>query len=338
MLEEIEVVRKQGKKVGITNGAFDLLHAGHARYLREAKKLCDILIVAINSDESVRSYKEEGRPVIPEQERAELVAALECVDYVIIFNDRRMQRLLEKFKSDFYIKGGDYKLEEMTSRKYVEPHGGKAVILPQEGSFSTSAIIRKIRGETESVKSKSDHITRNKAVFLDRDGTLLKEIEYLHEIERVNVLPGVMDGLKKMQDMGFKIVVITNQPGIGIGYYTKEDFYKVNKEMLRQLSAEGILVDKIYYCPHSKSEQCRCRKPDIELFKRAERELDLDINSCFVIGDQTSDIEAAKNIGCKSILVRTGQSGMDEKYNSRPDFVADNLIEIAKIIESLVIS
>jgi len=118
------------------------------------------------------------------------------------------------------------------------------------------------------------------------------------------------------------LVVITNQPGIGLGYYTKEDFFKVNKEMLKQLSSHNILIDKIYFCPHSKSEKCSCRKPSIGLIERSREELNLDLKKSFVIGDKSSDILAGKKAGMKTILI-----GDDRE--AKPDFIARNLVEAA---------
>ena len=117
-----------------------------------------------------------------------------------------------------------------------------------------------------------------------------------------------------------------------MGYFTKEDFYRGNKEMLKQLSAAGIMVDKIYFCPHSKSEKCNCRKPEQELVQRAVSELGLDLSKCFVIGDMTTDIEFAKRAGCKSILVKTGAAGSDKLYNANPDFEAKDLREASAIV------
>ncbi|RKY02827.1 D-glycero-beta-D-manno-heptose 1-phosphate adenylyltransferase, partial [Candidatus Poribacteria bacterium] len=120
LVEIVERERRAGKRIVTTNGCFDLLHVGHVRYLYEAKRLGDVLIVAINSDESVRRIKGPLRPIIPQEERAEMVAALEPVDYVTIFDEDTPIPLIKAIRPDFHVKGGDYKLDEMIEREAVE--------------------------------------------------------------------------------------------------------------------------------------------------------------------------------------------------------------------------
>lgn len=147
-LEELKKIvnklKKEGKKVVFTNGCFDILHIGHVKYLEEAKKLGDMLIVGVNSNESVRLLKGKGRPIMPEEERAEIVAALECVDYTVIFYETNPENLIAKFKPDIHVKGGDYAITEIPETKLVESFGGKTVILKEIEGKSTSAIIQKI--------------------------------------------------------------------------------------------------------------------------------------------------------------------------------------------------
>ena len=112
--------REEGRKIAFTSGAFDLMHAGHADYLQKARAICDILVVGVNTDASVRAYKGPGRPIVPERERAELVAALEAVDYVFLFCERRNAGNLEAIRPDFYIKAGDYDKSELTSAGIVK--------------------------------------------------------------------------------------------------------------------------------------------------------------------------------------------------------------------------
>lgn len=143
----VEIVRhaqSQGKKVVTTNGCFDVLHVGHVRYLQEARKLGDMLIVAVNSDSSVRALKGELRPLVPEDERAEMLAALECVDYVTIFSELDPIALLLELKPDIHVKGGDYKLEQLIEREAVESYGGKVVVGFNVPGKSTTDLIKTI--------------------------------------------------------------------------------------------------------------------------------------------------------------------------------------------------
>lgn len=130
-----------GARVVFTNGCFDLLHPGHTRYLADARELGDLLIVAINSDRSVRSLKGEGRPIFPQQERAEILAALEVVDYVTIFDDPTPQAVIARMLPDVLVKGAGWRPNEIVGREEVEAAGGCVVSMPAVLGFSTTAIV-----------------------------------------------------------------------------------------------------------------------------------------------------------------------------------------------------
>lgn len=336
-----ESLRSAGKTVGFTSGAFDLLHAGHADYLEKAKALCDILVVGVNSDRSVRDYKGPDRPVVPESQRLKLVAALESVDFVFLFDERRNRANLEALKPAYYIKAGDYSREKLTSSDALASFGGEVRLIPITEAVSSTAVIERILGsggrpaETVVEREGAAHIERrpakrSPAVFLDRDGTVIEEAEYLHEPERIRVLPNALEGMKRFRDMGFRVVLITNQPGIGMGYYSKEDFYRVNRALLKQVSAAGVLVDKVYFCPHSKSEKCDCRKPGQALVRRAEEDLNLDLTRSVMIGDKTSDIETGRRAGMKTVAVHTGFGAKDGEFDVKPDWIAGDLLDAAR--------
>jgi rfaE bifunctional protein nucleotidyltransferase chain/domain len=341
-----EDFRKQGREVGFTSGVFDLIHAGHIDYLEKAKKICDVLIVGINSDASVKRFKGRNRPVLPERERARVVAGFEAVDYVFVFNERRNKRNIEFLKPRYYIKAGDYSKEGLTSAKIVEKLGGEVKLIETSFDTSTTGIIEKIRGEGAVPASRAEEIVEEEgtvhfprpalksspAVFVDRDGTVNEDILYLHEPDQMKILPNAVEGIKKMQDMGYRIIIVTNQAGIGLGYFSKEDFYRVNSKMLRELSSAGISVSRICFCPHGKEEGCECRKPGIALITRACSDLNLDMSRSYFIGDQTSDIEAGRRAGLKTILMRTGFGGSDKQFDVKPDYVADDLLDAADYI------
>lgn len=146
-LKEILTAHQQaGEKIVFTNGCYDILHVGHVRYLEEAKKYGDILVVAVNSDRSVKQIKGENRPLIPEDERAEVLSALGCIDYVVIFDETDPQEIISFLKPDVLVKGGDWTLETIIGREIVEASGGKVISLPyiEAPSASTSKIIKRI--------------------------------------------------------------------------------------------------------------------------------------------------------------------------------------------------
>jgi len=138
-------LRADGKTLVFTNGVFDLLHVGHVRYLADAHSLGDVLLVAINSDRTVRELKGDGRPITDENERAEILAALRQVDYVTIFDDISPRTLIKTLLPDVLVKGGDYNLDEIHGREEVEAAGGRVVSLPFIEGASTSGIIERMK-------------------------------------------------------------------------------------------------------------------------------------------------------------------------------------------------
>ena len=138
-------LRAAGRKLVFTNGVFDILHVGHVRYLQQARALGDALVVAINSDASARELKGAGRPLANENDRAEILAALACIDYVSVFDDLSPRALIAELRPDFLVKGGDYSLDQIHGREEVEAAGGRVVSLPFVEGASTSEIIERMK-------------------------------------------------------------------------------------------------------------------------------------------------------------------------------------------------
>ena len=141
---EVERRRGEGQKIAFTNGCFDILHVGHVRYLEEARKTGDFLILALNSDASVRAIKGEKRPLVPEQERAEVVASLVAVDYVTLFDETTPLKLIEYLRPNCLVKGGDWQEETVVGRDAVLSWGGRVVLVPVVEGASTTNIVEKI--------------------------------------------------------------------------------------------------------------------------------------------------------------------------------------------------
>lgn len=146
MLGERQRLRSAGARLVFTNGVFDLLHVGHVRYLAQARALGDALIVAINSDRTVRELKGPNRPIFDQSERAEIIAAIRHVDYVTIFDDVSPRNLIAKLLPDVLVKGGDYDLDQIHGREEVEAAGGKVISLPFVEGASTTTLIERMRG------------------------------------------------------------------------------------------------------------------------------------------------------------------------------------------------
>jgi len=142
--EKMEALRREGKKIAFTNGCFDILHVGHVRYLKEARKTADILVLALNSDSSVRSIKGSKRPLVPEDERAEVLAGLECIDFVTIFPELTPLELICYLKPDVLIKGGDWPEDKVVGRTEIQQWGGRVTLIPEVMGKSTTNIVDKI--------------------------------------------------------------------------------------------------------------------------------------------------------------------------------------------------
>ncbi len=147
-----------------------------------------------------------------------------------------------------------------------------------------------------------------RAAFLDRDGTIIREKEYLADPEGVELISGAVEGLRRLQDAGYALVVVTNQSGIARGRFTEEDYRAVQARLEAVLAAEGVTLDGVYHCPHHPDHTgpCDCRKPATGLFERAARELGLDVAASVAIGDRLRDLEPVLRLGGRAVLVRTG--------------------------------
>jgi len=294
----IKIVRKlkrQGKTIVTFSGSFDILHIGHIRSLNQAKKQGDVLIVLLNSDDSVKSYKGPDRPINSQKERADFLAALKCVDFVVIFNEINPKKILGRIKPDIHCNGSDWG-KDCVEKAEVENYGGKIYILKWTKNFSTSNLIKKI------IKTNSKPPL--KAVFLDRDGTInFNKQGYIHKIEDFEFFPGVTQALKKLSKTDYKIIVITNQSGIGRGYFKTKDVLKLHRWLIKILAKKGIRIDKIYFCPHHPDEKCSCRKPEIGMFRQAVKDFGISLNDSWVIGDDAKDIMAGKEANIKTIKI-----------------------------------
>jgi len=169
---------------------------------------------------------------------------------------------------------------------------------------------------------------KQRAVFLDRDGTITRDVNYCSRVEDMQLLPTAAEAIKLFNESDLKVLVVTNQSGIARGYFTKETLIQIHKKMENELAKYGAHVDAIYYCPHHPDEGCICRKPKTALFYRAAMELDIDFSRSFVIGDTQMDIEAGKALGCQTALVTTGSQGSNG-INGLSDYTSDNLLEAA---------
>jgi histidinol-phosphate phosphatase family protein len=175
-----------------------------------------------------------------------------------------------------------------------------------------------------------------KAVFLDRDGTINEEINYLSKIEELKVLPKVPSAIKLLNENGFLVIIITNQSGVARGIFTIGTLNEINEHLINTLRSEGAKIDGIFICPHHPDSGCDCRKPKTGLLKKAALEFKINMSSSYMIGDKYTDLKTGVNSGCKTILVLTGYGREEtekmDDWDFKPDFVAGDLFEAAKWI------
>lgn len=169
-------------------------------------------------------------------------------------------------------------------------------------------------------------------VLLDRDGTIIFDKHYLHDPWGVELLPGAAQGLLCLAQQGHTLGVVTNQSGVGRGYFTIDDVHACNARLTELLTSENISLTDYFICPHAPEENCDCRKPGPGLARQAAMKLGIDLKSTFVIGDKPADVNLGKAVGAKSILVLTGK-GKESVDKCKPDFIAQDLAEAADWIE-----
>jgi D-glycero-D-manno-heptose 1,7-bisphosphate phosphatase len=174
---------------------------------------------------------------------------------------------------------------------------------------------------------------RNSFVILDRDGTLIEERHYLCDPTQVVVLPGVPQALSQFHEMGLGTIMVSNQAGVGRGYYGIDKVQEVNDRLLELLQSEGAALDGLYFCPHAPNDSCICRKPRTGLADRAAADHMFDLQSSYVVGDKACDIELGQNIGAMTFLVRSGYgSTLEASGYSKADHIVSDLLEVVEII------
>jgi D-glycero-D-manno-heptose 1,7-bisphosphate phosphatase len=171
---------------------------------------------------------------------------------------------------------------------------------------------------------------KSKAVFIDRDGTLIEEVNFLHRVEDLRYFPFTDEAVRLLKERGFLVVLVTNQSGISRGIYTVDDMHAVHERIQADLTEK---LDAIYFCPHLPDGDCRCRKPRLGMIEAACTDFPIDLESSWVIGDKKLDVELGFNAGVRPILVKTGYGEKHLPELERPPFaVAENLIEAVRII------
>ena len=177
----------------------------------------------------------------------------------------------------------------------------------------------------------------NSFIFLDRDGTIIVDKHYLSDYRQVELLPGAVEGLVRLKDLGFKFIVVTNQSGLARGYFSEEDLLKIHARMLELLHDKEISIEEILYCPHHPDDKCLCRKPGTKLVEDIAGRYNFDYKKCFVIGDRENDIAMGLQLGTKTFLINNNEEKTAEIIRrAKPDFIVKDILGAALIIENLL--
>jgi D,D-heptose 1,7-bisphosphate phosphatase len=172
-----------------------------------------------------------------------------------------------------------------------------------------------------------------KAIFLDKDGTLIQNVPYNIDLEKIHFLPGVLQGLRSLYEAGYVLNIVSNQSGIGKGFFTEIDIANVATYLDKQFSANGSKLNGFYYCPHIPQDNCLCRKPSPDLFYQSAISQHIDLQNSWMIGDILDDIEAGNRAGCKTILLNNqNETEWDLRPQREPEYIVGNFIEATNII------
>jgi D-glycero-D-manno-heptose 1,7-bisphosphate phosphatase len=308
----------------MTNGVFDLLHTGHVNYLHQASNLGGSLIVAINTDNSARMLgKGPDRPLNHEMDRAYVLAGLSSVSLVTFFDTRTPVDLMREVRPDVYVKGGDYNMETLEETRVVRSWGGKAIAISFVEGFSTTKLVQRIRQPMLL-----------KAAFLDLDGVINYDSGYVYRWVDFEFIPGAVEGMRRLQNAGYELVIVTNQSGIARGFYTEQQYRQLSALLLERLSDLGVKISGIFHCPHHPEGvvpeyaiDCDCRKPAPGMIERASRELGLSLKDSILIGDKYSDIAAARAAGLGRAYLVASDKPESSSDQTKPDGHFANLLD-----------
>ena len=177
---------------------------------------------------------------------------------------------------------------------------------------------------------------RKRAVFLDRDGTILKEVEYLSDPDLIEILPDVEEAILRLNELGLLKIVVTNQSVVGRGIITLDRLQEIHSKLRELLRSKGIELDAIYFCPHKPEDNCDCRKPSHKMLLQAAKEHNIDLTKSFVIGDRLMDVLMGKSVEAKTVVIPSKWTSLDGDYKKfGADIVCNNLLEAALWIEKI---
>ncbi len=323
LLTKISELRQNNIKIGTVSGSFDCFHEGHKFSLEFCKKNVDKLLVLINSDKSISTYKGKNRPLDRIDKRIKALEDFSPKNIYFIFDDLVPNKILQLIKPDVHFISKDWS-KNPVEKHVIEENGGIVIEHPHLEGISTSINLKK--------NNKDERI--NKAIFFDRDGTINDDVGYLNNLEEINIDENALKGLERISKLDYLNIVVTNQSGVEKGYLNLEMLNDINNKIKDIIKQNNGRIDHVYFDTSTAEKPSNFRKPKNGMVLKAVEEHNLSLKDSWVIGDRDTDIELGKMCNMKSILI----SNERYKYKSKikPDFIVNDLVEAYEIIAAEV--
>ncbi len=305
--------------IGVISGSFDGLHDGHKLALDHCSSKVDKLIVLINSDESIRLYKGNERPFIKLDKRIKTLNAYNNKLIIVSFNELIPNNMLEIIKPDIYFLSKEW-IQNPIEKIVLEKYNTKIQEHPQLANTSTTI--------------QNPEIDNSKgAIFFDRDGTINKDVGYLNNVNDIHIPKENLETISKLSELNLFNIIVSNQSGVGLGYFDTKMVKKINDEISRTINKNNGRIDKIYFDTSTNENSSKDRKPNIGMILKARKDFNISLRKSWVIGDKYSDIELGKKCNMRTIYIKNNKYGY--KSNVKPDFTINKLPESLKIIKNL---
>ena len=306
--------------IGVITGSFDLLHDGHKYALDYSSKLVDKLIVLVNSDETIYIYKGKNRPIESFEERIKNLEEYNNNLIYVELDEVIPNNLLKIIKPNKYFISKEWSFNPAEKIELIE-FSTEIIEHPELEGFSSSKIVE----EKIITKFKDD-----KAIFLDRDGTINEDKGYINSSEDIEIKEINLKGIREMSKLKYKNIIVSNQSGISRGYFTESELKKVNNRVIELITENGGRIDQIYFDTSLPENPSNFRKPNNGMLLRAIEEFNIVLKDSWLIGDKDTDVELAKKNNIKSIYIKNDKY----EYNSRfiYDYSVNDLYEAFKII------
>tara|TARA_B100001093_G_C26859867_1_gene1029467 strand:- start:1032 stop:2012 length:981 start_codon:yes stop_codon:yes gene_type:complete len=316
LLEALNTSRNNNK-IGVISGSFDVLHEGHKFALDFCKSKVDKLVVLINSDESIRLYKGNERPILKLVERLNDLDVYDNELFICMFDDLIPNYFLEKIKPDVYFLSKDW-IKNPVENPVLEKYNIELLEHPELTNISTT-------------KLNPNFDKSIGAIFFDRDGTINKDVDYLHSIDKIEISSKNLKAISKLSELNYLNIIVSNQSGVGRGYFNEKSVEKINDKIINIIIDNNGQIDNIYFDTSTPENPSKNRKPNIGMILQARADYNISLKNSWVIGDKDTDIELGKKCNMKTIYIKNDKYRY--KSDFKPDHIVKNLIEAYKIIK-----